>query len=118
MLKSIVGDLVSPSMLLTYVNVCCGTSDDSLLTDSSSKCCGTDNHREAVHQNRNNSLTKPFEMYIPGVFGKLDVDELEASTAYSQNFSSRTVDYYGDLSYSYTGGTRLTRFPPILILRK
>lgn len=97
-------DSVSPSMLMSYANVCCGTSDDILLSGSTSKCYGTDNHSEAVHQSRDDSLIRPFEMYNPGVFCQLSLDELDASTAYSQNFSSRSVAYYGDIPYSYTGG--------------
>ena len=36
-------------------------------------------------------------MYNPGVLGNLNIDELEASTAYSQNLNSCSVAYYGDV---------------------
>ena len=102
--RSNMNNLISPSTLLTYTNACCGTSDDILSTESSSKCCGTDDYNEVVDVNGDNGLVKPFEMYNPGVFSSLSIDELEASTTYCQKFNSRSVAYYGDTPYSYPGG--------------
>ena len=99
-----VNNLISPSTLLSYTNACCGTRDDILLTESSSKCCGTDDYNEVVDVNGDNGLVKPFQMYNPGVLSSLSIDELEASTAYCQKFNSRSVAYYGDIPYSYPGG--------------
>ena len=102
--RSNMNNLISPSTLLSYTNACCGTSDDILSTESSSKCCGTDDYNEVVDVNGDNGLVKPFEMYNPGVFSSLSIDELEASTTYCQKFNSRSVAYYGDTPYSYPGG--------------
>ena len=102
--RSNVNNLISPSTLLSYTNACCGTSDDILSTESSSKCCGTDDYNEVVDVNGDNGLVKPFQMYNPGVLSSLSIDELEASTAYCQKFNSRSVAYYGDIPYSYPGG--------------
>ena len=102
--RSNMNNLISPSTLLSYTNACCGTSDDILSTESSSKCCGTDDYNEVVDANGDNGLVKPFEMYNPGVFSSLSIDELEASTTYCQKFNSRSVAYYGDTPYSYPGG--------------
>ena len=97
-------NFISPSMLLSHTDACCGTSDDILLPESSPKCCGTDDYTEVVDVNGDNCLVKPFQMYNPGVLSLLNVDELEASTAYCQEFNSRSVAYYGDIPYSYPGG--------------
>ena len=102
--RSNMNNLISPSTLLSYTNACCGTSDDILSTESSSKCCGTDDYNEVVDVNGDNGLVKPFEMYNPGVFSSLSIDELEASTTYCQKFNSRSVAYYGDTPYSCPGG--------------
>ena len=102
--RSNMNNLISPSTLLSYTSTCCGTSDDILSTESSSKCCGTDDYNEVVDVNGDNGLVKPFEMYNPGVFSSLSIDELEASTTYCQKFNSRSVAYYGDTPYSYPGG--------------
>ena len=104
--KSNVNNLISPSTLLSYTNACCGTSDDILSTESSSKCCGTDDYNEVVDVNGDNGRVIPFETYNPGVFSSLSIDELEASTTYSycRKFNSRSVAYYGDIPYSYPGG--------------
>ena len=102
--RSNMNNLISPSTLLSYTSACCGTSDDILSTESSSKCCGTDDYNEVVDVNGDNGLVKPFEMYNPGVFSSLSIDELEASTTYCQKFNSRSVAYYGDTPYSYPGG--------------
>ena len=102
--RSNMNNLISPSTLLSYTNACCGTSDDILSTESSSKCCGTDDYNEVVDVNGDNGLVKPFEMYNPGVFSSLSIDELESSTTYCQKFNSRSVAYYGDTPYSYPGG--------------
>ena len=109
--RSNANNLISPSMLLSHTDASCGTSDDILLTESSSKCCGTDDYTEVVDVNRDDCLVNPFQMYNPGVLSSLNTDELEASTTYCQEFNSRSVAYYGDIPYSYPGGEHQANSP-------
>ena len=72
-------------------DVCCST--DQIIT--SDVACGTDN------------VIRPYNQHSLSVFSNFDVNLLDKCTRYSHHFGNRSVAYYGQYPYTYTGGSHV-----------
>ena len=84
-------------------DVCCGTED--FKCDTSDTICGTDDTSVLQSIHGTDQIVHPFNEHSEAIFDMFDTTQLESSTTYSHLFGSRSVAYYGDHPYTYTGGS-------------
>ena len=82
-------------------DVCCST--DQIITND--VACGRDNICEQQNLDGTNNVIRPFNQHSLSVFSNFDVDLLDKCTKYSHHFGNRSVAYYGQYPYTYTGGS-------------
>ena len=82
-------------------DVCCNT--DQVIT--SDMACGRDNISEWHNIDGTDYVIQPYNQHNLSVFSNFDVTLLDKSTKYSHHFGNRSVAYYGQYPYTYTGGS-------------
>ena len=91
--------------------LCNSLNSDGTVVDCASNCClfeskacGTDDSTLVVQNDGVCSLISPFDHHDCGIFKFLDIQKLESELVYSHNFNNRSVAYFGDVGYNYSGG--------------
>ena len=84
-------------------DVCCST--DQIIT--SDVACGRDNIFEQHNLDGTDNVIRPYNQHSLSVFSNFDVNLLDKCTRYSHHFGNRSVAYYGQYPYTYTGGSHV-----------
>ena len=90
-----------------YSDVCCGTEKSD--GDTNENLCGTDDYSEVHSVDGTDHIVCPYNEHSLGIFSTFDLTQLDHDTKYSHTFGNRSVAYYGNHAYSYTGGSHSPR---------
>ena len=90
-----------------HSDVCCGTENSD--GDTNDSLCGTDDYSEVHLIDGTDHIICPYNEHTQGVFSMFSLTQLDQHTKYSHNFGNRSVAYYGNNPYSYTGGSHSPR---------